>query len=92
MQPQQLEKRRVEFTIPQYHLLVRAARVQGVLLDSHRPELDIWDAQSLYEIALTLPWKTTREFKMREAILAKLDWAKPEPKTKTLAEVLGARP
>jgi hypothetical protein len=88
MQPQQLEKRRVEFTLPQYRELARAARPQGVLLESHRPELDIWDAQSLYEVALKLPWKSAREFKTRESILAKLDWAKPEPKSKTLAEVL----
>lgn len=82
------EKRRVEFTIPQYHLLARAARVQGVLLESHRPDLDIWDARSLYEIALALPWKTTRDYNTREAILKRLEWAKPEPKTRTLAEVL----
>lgn len=83
-----LEKRRVEFTIPQYHQLARAARAEGVLLESHRPELDIWDARSLYEIAVALPWKSTREFRTRESILTKLDWAKPEAKTRTLAEVL----
>jgi hypothetical protein len=83
-----VEKRRVEFTVPQYHHLARAARTQGVLLESHRPDLDIWDARSLYEVAVALPWKTTREFKMRESILSKLEWAKPEPKSKTLAEVL----
>ena len=83
-----VEKRRVEFTVPQYHLLARAARAQGVLLESHRPELDIWDAQSLYEIAVALPWKTTREYTTRESILAKLAWAKPEPKSRTLAEGL----
>ena len=82
------EKRRVEFTIPQYRVLARAARIQGVLLESHRPELDIWDAGSLYEIAVALPWKTTREFKTRESILGKLEWAKPEPRSRTLAEVL----
>jgi hypothetical protein len=86
------ETRRVEFTVPQYHQLARVARTQGVLLESHRPELDIWDARSLYEVAVALPWKKTREFKMRESILAKLEWAKPEPKAKSLAEVLACKP
>lgn len=82
------EKRRVEFTIPQYWKLAKAMRMAGIR-ESHRPVLDYWEAQTLYEAALVLPYATTREFKMRESILAKLEWAKPKPKTRTLAEVLG---
>ena len=79
--------RRVEFTFPQYRALRMAMRHAGVR-ESHRPELDIWQAQALYEAAQALPRTTTREFLMRESILKKLEWAKPAARTKTLAEVL----
>lgn len=79
--------RRVEFTIPQFRALGVALRMAGCA-DSHRPMLDYWAAQALYEGAVALPFRTTREFLMREAILKKLEWAKPEAQAKTLAEVL----
>lgn len=80
--------RRVVFTFPQYRALALAMRQAG-LRESHRPDLDIWQAQTLYEAAQGLPHTTTREFLMRESILKKLEWAKPAARTKTLAEVIG---
>jgi len=84
------EKRRVEFTIPQYWILAKAMRMAGIT-GSHRPYLDYWEAQSLYEAALALPWKSAREFKTRESILSKLEWAKPQRQARTLAEVFGEK-
>lgn len=82
-----LEKRRVEFTIPQFHLLMTEMRMIGVR-ESHRPELDRYEAEALYLFAEKLPYRTTRQHIMREAILKRLEWAKPERRAKTLAEVL----
>jgi hypothetical protein len=79
--------RRVKFTFPQYRALHMAMRRTGIR-ESHQPELDLWQAQALYEAGQVLPHTTTREFLMRESILKKLEWARPAVKTKTLAEVL----
>lgn len=87
MQPLGVEKRRVEFTFPQYRVLAKEMRVIGIR-ESHRPELDYWEAQALYRFVMTLPYRTVAQIRTVDSLLKKLEWAKPEPKTRTLAEVL----
>ena len=72
MQPN--ETRRVEFTFPQYRALALVLRQNGIR-ESHKCDLDIWQARALYEAAQALPTATTRQFILRESILKKLEWA-----------------